>query len=204
MTGKDGTAKRGRGRPKKEKQENGAPKPTQHQEAGKSELTEDQRRALLTDAVGKVKPLKEKLRSTTADIRNLYKKAKADGVTKEMIDFALGLEDDNGEALTEAKWKAEIARWYQNPLGMQASFEFDRTPSVDKAYEEGKQAGLEGKDARPPVGMGQAQVQKWMEGWHEGQRIVMGGIKTRKDDLDDFDSLAPTAPSSVVPLRSAH
>jgi len=49
-------------------------------------------------------------------------------------------------------------------------------PLDDRAYEEGIAAGLQGKDPTAPYDAASSPGQRWLQGWHEGQRQM-------RDDL---------------------
>jgi hypothetical protein len=59
----------------------------------------------------------------------------------------------------------------------------DRTPAVEKAYDEGKQAFFENKRATPPYAPGVPQYTQWLEGYHNAQDArVRGGLKPLEDE----------------------
>lgn len=56
--------------------------------------------------------------------------------------------------------------------------ELAHSSSGDVAYEDGKQAGLEGKTASVPLEFANtATGQRWLAGWHDGQMHIQKGIK---------------------------
>ena len=76
------------------------------------QLTEEQRRALLLQAIDEIMPQKEKLTSLVGKIRGIYKRFKADGVSKKDIDFAISLKGMEAEqaSKTTARY-LEIVAW---------------------------------------------------------------------------------------------
>lgn len=135
-------------------------------------LTDDQQRALLFQHLGPIAEKKEDMASLNGELRNLYKKAKADGFSKKEIDFALALiSKDQDEMSDEHKQRMRIARWVNHPIGTQPDL-FDFAP-IDKPYEDGKVAGLEGRDAVPPekYGVQGANYEGWMKGYYEGNTL---------------------------------
>lgn len=176
--------------------------------AGHNDLTDDQKQALLLQGVGKIEKLEAQKASLIADIRNERKRLKADGFAKEEVDYALWLrKSDDGEASARIEMQIRIARWTGHALGYQAELfgdGVDRTPSVDRAYVEGKVAGMAGESAVLPQkwGPGSEQADKWMSGWHAGQEVLLsGGIKPLPDDDNDlagdaaFDDATSASPS---------
>lgn len=141
-------------------------------------LTEDQRCALLVQGVKKIETYQEQLESIKANIRNVRRALKSDGFDRFEVDYALRLRRvDDTEELDRRRREARIARWLNHAIGTQADLFadeeiVDRTPSVDKAFSEGKLAGMEGESCNPPSHMGQEQRQEWIKGWGQGQSLI--------------------------------
>jgi uncharacterized protein (UPF0335 family) len=131
-------------------------------------LTEEQRRALLLNGVKKIEDAQDQLETIKSNIRNLRKILKSDGFERFEVDYALRLRKvDETEELDKRRREARIAQWLNHAIGTQPdlfSDEPDRTPSVDKAYEDGKIAGMEGQTCSPPSHLGQEQNQQWIKG----------------------------------------
>lgn len=150
-----------------------------HNSAGAVELTDAQEEALFRNHLGKVRALKAKQASVTADLRNAYKGAKADGWAKKRIDFALALENDEGnELLEERRVEAKIARWLQHPIGTQTDLfadpEPDRAPLAERSFNDGRRVGMEGGNPKPPDGT--ADPAEWQRGWHAGQDALKSSL----------------------------
>lgn len=151
-----------------------------------SGLTDQQQRALLIQAVVDIEGLKEQMASLNGKLRNRYKQAKADGVKKKDIDFAIELrKGDEKEAITEHRRRLQIARWVNHPIGtqpdlfdQQAEADADREPIEDKVAREGELAGLEGKSCEPPSHLTGPLMQIWVDNWHKAQaHRIREGIK---------------------------
>lgn len=144
-----------------------------------SEMTDEQRLRLLRGHMDKVAGLKTKIASLTGELRSTYKLAKGDGIPKWEIDFALSLEKDEDDAMLERRRReTELARLLNHPIGTQFDmFDSDPRPLRERALEDGKQAGLKGKDATPPHAAGTEAYDAWMEGWHASQAIMAAGFK---------------------------
>jgi hypothetical protein len=157
-----------------------APKPARAK-PGHNEAGDDERRALFLSDVAKRKKLLEGKDSAVAALRNHAKSIKADGFTVAQVDFAIKLQTPEGEESAREKLANEIqsAKWVGSPLGTQFSFDLeDRTPAVDRAHDEGKQAALEGKRPSPPYDPSVPQHQEWLRGFHSVQDArVRDGIK---------------------------
>lgn len=178
---------------------------------GHNQLSDEQRTALLLQACAKVEAQQAKAAEITANIRNIRKTAKADGISPAELNYALHLRKvDPDEASSLFRQQIQIAKWLNHPIGKQAElFDADRTPIEDRAYEEGKVAGLEGLVAKSPYDA--VAGQKWMDGWHAGQAVLLKGIRTKAEDEpghqklikgeevedDDADDWTGNAPAMV-------
>ena len=73
----------------------------------------------------------------------------------------------------------QVARWLGHPMGAQLDmFEApDRTPIADRAYDEGKQASIENRSAKPSYAPETEAYRSYMSGYHDHQRELAGGLK---------------------------
>lgn len=154
-----------------------------------AELTDEQRQVLWFSAKRRIMSLKAAMASTNSELRLEFKKLKADlGFLRSDVEYALGLEDDDAEETHRRRMT--IARWEQHPIGLQADmFPVDRTPAVDRAYADGKRAGLAGERAEPQWHETTEQYQRYMEGFHEGNAVLAQGIKpvTRAEIIKNLE-----------------
>ena len=152
-----------------------------------SEMTEEHRRALFFHHLGRVKRQKTVVATASADLRNIYKVAKAEGYSKKDIDYATSIEATDDEVLiNERRQQAMIARWMQAPLGLQGDLldAVDMSPAADRARETGKIAGMKGETCIAPYSDGGSeQAQAWIAGWHEGQETLMAALSLTKDGV---------------------
>lgn len=174
-----------------------------------SQMTDDQRQGLTRQHSTRYFSLLQAKKDADAALKNHAKIIKSDlgdnGLL--MIKLLKDLETDEGEARFRAEMeaKAQVARWAGMPIGQQGNlFEEDRRPIEDRALEEGKAAGMSGKDAKPPYAPGHPGYDRWMEGWHKGQEVLAQGFKktpdapllrpaeneTAETGPDEFDSAA--------------
>lgn len=153
-------------------------------------IDEENRTLFLTHHLPKIKQLREKVATATSNLRNAYKTAKAEGsFTKADFDTAIAIEDAEKEAKTKAKIARQlvIARYMGKALGGQLDLflEPDRTPSSDLAFEEGKQAALENKPAKPDYDPSTEQYRRYMEGYHSvSEARIKDGIKKKEEKPD--------------------
>jgi uncharacterized protein (UPF0335 family) len=161
---------------------------------GHNELTDEQKTALLLQGVVKIERMRAEMASINADIRNVRKTLKADGFTKAEVDYAIFLRASKPEDATEqVRMQIRLAQWLAHPMGMQADLfgdGVDRTPSVERAYAEGKVAGMAGEACVLPSkwAPGSEQAEAWVRGWHEGQAVLASGIKPIAESDDEPDA----------------
>jgi ribosome modulation factor len=156
------------------------------------DLTEEQRRAQLIKGCVEIEELQESVATLRTAIGNVKKRLKAVGIERFEVDYALRLRRvDETEELDKRRREARIAAWCNHPIGTQPdlfSDEPDRTPSVDKSFEDGKIAGMEGRGCEAPTHLGQEQQQSWIKGWGEGQELLaVKGFSPLSDAVEDID-----------------
>ena len=155
-----------------------------------SDLTDDEQRALFLQYVGEIdrtqKRKKELVNPLDAAIKLARKKAKADGFTQAMLDAALRQRNMEPEQVqAEIQMSMKVARWTGKAPGYQPDmFDdlVDRTPVNDRAYEQGKEAGMAGDDFKCPdrYAPGSDTGQAWMRGWKDGQQVLASAFLKRK------------------------
>jgi len=166
-------------RTKKAEQEEQVPEttaPTGHNSGG--ELTPAESRALHYHHFRLIEDQKAIVKAAQDALKKLRKTAKADGLVMADLDYmarCAALEDPD-IVPSELKRRAEIASWFALPVNFQPDMFTDRMPLDERAYEEGIAAGLQGKDPNAPYDAPSSAGQKWLQGWHEGQRQM-------RDDL---------------------
>lgn len=107
---------------------------------------------------------------------------KSDGYTVKQMQIADQLATVKGDAKVQAEVKdrLQVAQWMGHPMGAQLDMfsQPDRTPAVDRAFEDGKTAGMEGRVRRPPHSPETPQHESWMNGYYQGQEILQGKVGT--------------------------
>lgn len=166
------------------------------------ELTADQKSALRMHHVRQLLAVAEEMQPLLERRKKLRATAKADGFKLSEIDAALRLStmDDMSIFVDEIKELIEIAKAFNAlPPGEQGDMFPDRRPVDEKRFDEGKVAGLSGKNPEPPYGADSPDGQRWLQGWHEGQRIMRDELEAAmtkknavkneliKGDSDDGD-----------------
>lgn len=161
--------------PRKAKESGAAAK---HGDNGGNHLTPEERKSLMFHHYRRVVEQKEVLDDAREEYKRLRKEAKADGITLADLDFMIRCAEIDDPAIVpdELKRRAEIAAWFALPVNYQADMFDDRTPLEDRAFEEGKAVGLQGKACESPYDG--APGQKWTEGWHEGQRMMRDDLQS--------------------------
>ena len=121
-----------------------------------------------------LKQLKSDMAGTKGDMGAIYKRLKDLGFTKKDVEFASSLEDkDVGQVIADFENKIRIAKLFGHQLGRQMSLlDQDRTPQEDRAYEEGKAAGMLRKSSTNPYQAGSAEFQNWQKGMNDGTEFV--------------------------------
>ncbi|WP_157632729.1 hypothetical protein [Hoeflea sp. 108] len=145
-----------------------------------SELSVGEQRALMFHHFNLIEAQKGIVRSAQDALKKLKKTAKADGLVMADLDYmarCAALEDPD-IVPAEILRRAEIASWFALPVNFQPDMFVDRTPLEDRAFEEGKAAGLLGKGPEAPYDAASAAGQAWLQGWHEGQRIMREDLQS--------------------------
>lgn len=164
-----------------------------HNSSKASKLTLNDERALFMQHRGPWNSAQAKLAVAEKLLADVVAALKADGFTKKQFELA----DDLGKPKSEARVHAEVrdrlkvAYFMGHPMGGQLNLfdQPDRTPVVDRAYDEGKSASMQNKAAQPPNAPDTEAYRAYMAGFHDHQREIAGGIK---------------APSSFEASKLAH
>ena len=139
-----------------------------------NDLTPGEWRALHFHHFRVIEAQKAVVKAAQDALKTLKKTAKTDGCVMADLEYmarCAGLED-HAIVPEEIRRRAEIASWFALPVNYQPDMFTDRTPLDDRAFEEGKVAGLTGKDCAPGYDATSPAGQRWIEGWHEGRRVM--------------------------------
>lgn len=166
----------------------------------KDVLTDEQEMALTVHHAKNYEKLLAAKKKSDAAFRNGCKLAKAEGVPLKQIKEYISFQTEEGQQQLreDLARKQKVALWAGMPIGTQINFleEIDRTPIDDRTFHDGKTAGLKGEKAEVPRHVPASLTSKWIEGWHEGQRILMERIKQKNDDQRQEDAAAFDGPPS--------
>lgn len=171
--------KRGRGRPA------GAKNKPKEASAGVGHngggLSADQSAAILVPALAKYRSFMAEMEGIKGKLRNIRKQLKADlGMESWEVDYVLRIGKNKEEDEVKRRLREqELALWLQHPIGTQGDLldGVDRRPADEKGFQEGKIAGLEGKDRVSPYSPSTPQGQAWLKGYDEGQKLAREGLQ---------------------------
>ena len=155
---------------------------------GAVDLRDDELRALALNHKGLFSRALAAKKAKDADFRNACKKIKAElgdtgvAIIKAMVE----LDSPEGEAavISRIRAQATAAKWAGLPVGTQIELSLgqpDRTPAVDRAYDEGKKASMENQPRKPPHAPETEASRAWFAGYDDNQRELAGGIKAPAD-----------------------
>lgn len=156
------------------------------------ELTDEQRQKLHLQHKGKYEKTLKAKKAADTDFRNACKLAKSELGDHAVlqIKLAIAMDSPEGESKIKERLEAEVQvlRWNGLPIGHQDElFGEDRTPSVEKAFNAGKAAGMAGEHCKPPYDASTPQGQEWIKGHHAGQSVHLNNFKQKVDGDDDED-----------------
>lgn len=137
-------------------------------------LNDEQRQALhLNQHVPAYQRALDAKKRADADLKNVCKLIKSEGGSVEDVKLTLQLQTPEGEEAFRSKMarQAEVAAW--NGVGVQLDLMSAKDmPAEDRAFGEGKRAGMRGEPARPPYDPSVPQYKRWMEGHSEGNAVL--------------------------------
>ena len=160
---------------------------------GAADLRDDELRALAISHKGLFERALAAKKAKDSDFLNVSKRIKAElgksgvAIIKAMIE----LDSEEGQAVVieRIRAQAKAARWAGLPVGTQIELslsEPDRTPAVDRARDEGVQASMGSKPAKPPYSPETPQYKSWMEGFHEHQATLAEKIGRGNEEEKDL------------------
>jgi hypothetical protein len=143
-----------------------------------SQLTDDEKRALTLHhkrSYEAADSLVEKAKADRTAIADLAKSDLGKGALADIKDMIVA---DNPKKMKAVLERAQrLARWAGLKVGAQPQlFEAAQVDHV----EDGKTAGMSGLTCEPPKNLAVDAAQKWIQGWHEGQTILMSAFKKKR------------------------
>jgi hypothetical protein len=156
-------------------------KPTSGEAKSAEKLNDEQLQALFFQHKQKYENSLALKKKADADFKNACKLIKAEGTSIDDIQAAIEMDTEEGEARIKAgiQSKIRVARWMGASIGTQFEIFEDRTPAADRAYDEGKRAGMKAEARKPPYDPSTEQSRKWFEGYDAGQAVNAAGIKPK-------------------------
>ena len=143
-----------------------------HNSGNFASVDEMRRRAMFYRAKQRYQSALSKKKDADAAFKNECKSLKQIDVDIADIKFAIELDnDEDGKATEQFRRRFEIATWHQHDIGHQFDLldQPDRKPLVDRAREEGFEAGSTDKAmSANPYEPSTDGYQPWMQGWHLG------------------------------------
>ena len=142
-----------------------------------STLNDDEKRALtlhhkrLYEAAD---ALVEKAKADRTAVSDLAKSDLGKGALADIKDMIIADSEKKMKSLVERTMR--LARWAGMPIGTQPQL-FER---VANPFEDGKTAGMQGDKCEPPQNLAMDAGQHWIQGWHDGQTVLMGAFKKKR------------------------
>lgn len=164
-----------------------------------SELTDDQKQALHFRHTTEFEEAEKAKKDATTNFLNVSKRIKAEGGSVKAIKRGIALRTPAGEAAMKAEIEEalRIARWHGVAVGEQGALfpDIDRAPATEKAENEGKRDGMQGKPRTCPYDTSTDQYRSYFKGYDIGQTLLMnsGFKKPAAPDGDGPQSFADTA-----------
>jgi hypothetical protein len=141
-------------------------------------LSDAQRQALhLSQHVPAYEKALAAYKAAGSELKRVGKEIKAEGGSVAKCKRTIALRTPEGEAAFKAEMAelAEIAAW--SGVGVQLDLLVnDREPADDRAFGEGKRAGMSGETARPPYDPSTSQHKRWLDGHADGQAVLSKGF----------------------------
>lgn len=139
----------------------------------RTQLTDAERQALHFRHVKDYEAGLAVKKKADADFKNVAKRIKAEGGSVAAVKLTIELQTPEGEAAMRARLAEmqEVAVW--NGVGIQVDmFADERQPAEDRAYEEGRRAGMKGESNKPPYDPSVPQHQRWLQGFSDGNAVL--------------------------------
>jgi ribosome modulation factor len=155
-----------------------------------SALSDDERRALTLHHKGLYEAADALVEKAKADRTSVADLAKADlgkGAISDIKDMIANSDDKKLKASLERTLR--LARWLGMPVGTQVNM-FE-APVEDRAAEDGRTAGMEGKACDPPRHLAVTASQRWIGGWHEGQTVLASAFKKLRPEPQPDEAPPP-------------
>jgi hypothetical protein len=157
--------------------------------AGSNTMDAEQRAIFLSDK-DKYASAVERQKKAAKAVSEIKKTIKEDGFTIRQIEVAIKLETPEGEAEFRSLMANDLlaAQYAGAAIGSQLQLfldDKDRTPLADRAFEDGVQAAMAGKQAKPPYDPSTEAFSRFLDGFHSvTENMVKAGIKTLSSEMN--------------------
>lgn len=192
---------------KKDNQNGNATPPADHNETA---AADDDRRLLAIQFRDSLDGAKRAVAAARDQVNHIKANIRAQKFSVKQIEQMILLTTPEGEKKVreEAQHAIDALRWSGASVGTQFDLldpTEDRRPAVERAYDEGKVAGMEGKPRRPPYDVSVPQHHEWQRGWHDGQ-VALARKGFREAPLDQIakDGAMLTEGEGEQDLRPPH
>lgn len=180
----------------------------QSRKASAAELSDQERQALLLSHVAKVERAMVPFDEAKGELDAAFELAKKEGVTKKQIKFAIKLKDEENLERVKAERANEdfVARTLNIPIGSQLDM-FGKQSPKDKAFAEGRIAGMSDQQAKPPKQLPTNLHNSWLSGHAEGVKAISvqraeNGFKPLGESVKDLAEKAGIAAGFNEPAPS--
>lgn len=163
-------------------------KPTKEPTAGDNAM-DPQTRAIFLSNKEKYAKAIARQKKAGEDVSEIKKTIKSDGFSVRQIQVAIQLETPEGEAEFRILMANDLlaAQYAGAAIGSQLQLfldDKDRTPLVDRAFDEGVQAAMSNQQAKPPYDPGSEGHQRFLDGFHSvTANMLKAGIKPLGSDM---------------------
>jgi hypothetical protein len=182
-----------------------APEIAVRRRRGSNKVNEESKALFLDHHLPKIARLRDVVATATANLRNGYKTANADGFLKRDFDVAFRLKGQLGEKEIKAQIARDmtIAKWLGFAIGKQLDLFLDADDHdvEGQAYSEGEEASRENRPAEPIYAPGTPGFDAYMRGFHDHQEEMAQGIK-KAGSVSAVGAPAQSAGSGVPMTRS--
>jgi hypothetical protein len=142
-----------------------------HNEKTAQELYEDQQ---FLKGYTDIKSHESAMAGTKGDLGAVHKRLKDLGWSKKDVEFAKSLEEkDVGQVIADFERKIRIAKLFGHRVGRQIDLlKSDSATEADRAYDEGRLAGMMRKPNVNPYAMGSEKYDAWQRGNNDGHAFI--------------------------------
>lgn len=153
---------------------------------GSNSMVPTDREIIFKRTLADLDDIDNRLREIQEERKTRRRQAKADGFDmRDEIDLGLRIRraEKPETVSTSIQRMLQTAAYLALPVNFQMSL-FDASAAPDarsKAFAAGREAGIEGRDAKPPADLTGDLATEWMAGWHNGQEHLAEAMAKRME-----------------------